>query len=408
MMPGEVTRRIPQDEVLELTRELIKIPSQYFHEERIMAFAHSWLKERGMEPEYHRYHEDAVTDFKGTNVVGRLRGEEGGAKILLNAHLDTVEVCRGWSRDPFEPRVEGNRLFGLGALDMKSGAAAMMAALDVFKKRHAKFRGEIIYALVSDEEGPYGLGTRALVKDGLLSGADIAIIPEPTSGFSGSPFPCLCLGARGGFSYTVRFLGKAAHAADPEKGICALTDMAKTIVQLAEAELRIDDRLGKGALCILSAEGGGQACSVADEATFKVFRHVVRGEDEAFVRSEIQRAIERARIRGKAEVEFRPGVFGQSGGFEPYIAEEGNESVSSFADCVAAATGRKPTIQYFSSIGDFNTVASGLRIPTLVFGPDGANYHSADEYVDIESAVLTAACIYEFLDTILSFEKSAP
>jgi succinyl-diaminopimelate desuccinylase len=401
-MPSDSARRIPRDEVIDLTRDLIKISSPYFHEERIMEFAHSWLAGRGLSPEYHRYHEDQVTDFRGTNVLGRLRGGRRGTKVLLNAHLDTVEVCNGWSRDPLDPVIDGNRLYGLGALDMKSGAAAMMLALDAFKRDYVDFSGEIIYSLVSDEEGPYGLGTRALVRDGLISDAEIAIIPEPSSGFSGAPYPCLCMGARGGFSYTVRFLGKAAHAADPEKGICALTDMSKAILELNKAELRVDDKLGKGAICILSAQGGGKACSVADEASFNVFRHVVRGEDEAYIRTEIEHAIERARIRGAVAIEFRPGVFGRGGGFEPYIAEESDGFVAAFRNSIAEATGKEPAVRYFSSIGDFNTIASGLGIPTLVFGPDGENYHSRDEYVDIDSVVSTAACMYTFLENVLS------
>ena len=55
------------------------------------------------------------------------------------------------------------------------------------------------------------------------------------------------------------------------------------------------------------------------------------------------------------------------------------------------------TLSYFSSIGDFNYLGSRLKVPTFVFGPNGANYHTANEYVEIDSVVKTARIIYEFL-----------
>ena len=58
----------------------------------------------------------------------------------------------GWTYNGFKATVEDNKLYGLGALDMKSGAAAIMLALEAFKNLSGNFKGEIIYSFVSDEE----------------------------------------------------------------------------------------------------------------------------------------------------------------------------------------------------------------------------------------------------------------
>jgi succinyl-diaminopimelate desuccinylase len=350
----------------------------------------------------HHYHEDKITGFKGKNLVGRIKGNKEGVKVLLNAHLDTVNICKGWNRDPLKAIIEDeNKLYGLGALDMKSGAAAMMIALDAFVKLHPEFNGEILYSFVSVEEGPFGLGTQALIYDELCSDADVALIPEPSSGFSKNEFPCLCLGARGGINYTVRFSGKAAHAANPEEGVSAILDASKVMVELKQSKTIKDDKLGKGSICIIESKGGGQACSVADDASFTIFRHVVRGEDEDYLKNEIQKAIQKASIKCDTEIQFREGPFNGSGGFEPYTVEEDHPYTLLLNKCIKEVTGKSAKIAYFSSIGDFNTVASRLQVPTFVFGPGGENYHTHDEFVYIDSVIKTSEIIYEYLKELL-------
>lgn len=81
---------------------------------------------------------------------------------------------------------------------MKPGCASIMAAVSHFADNHSTFRGAIKISLVSVEEGPYGLGTNALIEDGYFDDVDFSIIAEPSAGFTGKPFPDICLGARGG------------------------------------------------------------------------------------------------------------------------------------------------------------------------------------------------------------------
>jgi succinyl-diaminopimelate desuccinylase len=388
-------------EIIELTKSLIKIRSSYFNEEEAIEFVHEWLLENGLNPTIHSYHDKKVTGFKGKNVIGRIEGSSVGPVILLNGHLDTVNICEGWTKDPFEPLIENEKLYGLGSLDMKSGVAAFMMALKLFKQNHKNFKGEILYSFVSDEEGPYGLGTNFLIHEGLLDKAQLAIVSEPSAGFTAVPFPCLCLGARGGYSYKIILKGKSAHAANPDKGINAIVEASKLILELKNMELKTDPKLGKGDICIIGINGGGEACSVAENCEISIFRHIVKGESKQTIIDEINKSAEKASIKSEYEIVFRPAPTPDSDGFMPYTVDENNEFVKIFESVVREELNEKLNFSYFQSIGDFNYLGSRLKIPTLVFGPDGDNYHSADEYVIIEDIYRTAQVILKYFEKLL-------
>lgn len=386
-----------RENIIELASDLIGIYSPYFEEEDIMDYAFKWFKEKNLPIEYQRYREDKVTNFKGTNLVGTIKGEDGGLKILLNGHLDTVTITSGWTRDPLVASLEGDRLYGLGALDMKSGTAAIMLALDAFNRNIKSFRGEIIYSIVSAEEGPYGLGTDATILAGMLDDIDIALVPEPSAGFCDEEFPCLCLGARGGYNYRVEVIGKPSHASTPELGINAILEGARLIAELENTELLLDDKLGKGSIALIDARGGGAAASGAENFQFTVFRHFVRGEDKDTIRDEIDAAAARAGIRADYKLSFRESPHDGVDGFMPYIVEEDNPYVGEIQKSIKNISGREGKISYFSSMGDFNYLATRTDATTFIFGAYGENFHAGDEWVSIDTLVKTARVIYDFL-----------
>ncbi len=392
---------INKENVINLLTTLVNIPSPYFHEEKIMDTVHLWLNNRGLDPKFHYYSEKKVTNFHGVNVIGTLKGKEPGPKIYLNGHIDTVNQCEGWVTPPFTAEIHNNKLYGIGALDMKSGVSAIMLALEAFKNLNGDFNGEIIYSIVSDEEGPYGLGTDAVIKDGLVDNIDVAIVTEPSSGFCKKPFPCVCLGARGGFNYTVTLKGKSSHAANPEKGINAAVDCAKVIIELEKSTLIEDENLGKGSICILNINSKSEACSVPDTASFTVFRHVVRGEDSDYIKNELFQAVKKANISSSIEFSFREYPSEDTKGFLPYTVDKNNEYVDKFIKTVEKVSNKQCTVDYFKSIGDFNYIGSRLNVPTVIFGPNGDNYHTCNEYVEIDTVVETSMCIYNYLCDLL-------
>ena len=296
-----MTNDITREEFIRLLRQLVAIKSPYFHEDEVMSFVNEWFAENDVPAQIHTFFEPKETKFHGKNVVGIMDSGKPGPVIYLGGHLDTVQLCNGWTRPPYEGVIENGFLYGVGALDMKAGSAGIMLALRKFAKEHLhdnSFRGKLIYHLVSDEEGPYGLGTVYIINErihNVAEEADFAIIAEPSSGFTGVAHPCLCLGARGGYNYTIKVYGKSAHAATPELGINAMVDAATIVSELEKIPLEKDEKLGQSTPCVIRMNGGGAACSVPDYAEVEIFHHTVRGETRETIRERVDKAIEAGR-----------------------------------------------------------------------------------------------------------------
>ena len=392
-----------------LLRQLVSIKSPYFHEDEVMDFVNNWFAERGIPAEIHTFYEPKETKFHGKNVVGIMDSGKPGPVIYLGGHLDTVQLCNGWTKPPYEGVVEGEYMYGVGTLDMKSGCAAIMLALEKFAKDNFKdksFKGKIVYHLVSDEEGPYGLGTVYIINDkihNIAEEADFAIIAEPSAGFTKVPHPCLCLGARGGYNYTIKVRGKSAHAATPELGINAMVDASAIVSELEKIPPETDDKLGHSTPCVIRMNGGGAACSVPDYAEAEIFHHTVRGETQETIKERVDKAIAAANVRSKVEVSFRQSpAEGFDGGFDAYCIDENGEILHTLENTVEKVCGKPANLAYFQSIGDFNHIGGKLQIPTVLLGAEGDNFHSSDERVNLKSALEVAHIISEFLSDVLS------
>ncbi len=133
---------VNRKESLDLLKKLISIKSNYFHEKEIMEYCYEWFKNNDMDISYHNYTDNKVTNFSGINIIGEIKGNEDGPILLINGHLDTVEECAGWSKNPYIPLEKEGKLYGLGALDMKSGCAAAMLAIREFKRNVKSFKGK--------------------------------------------------------------------------------------------------------------------------------------------------------------------------------------------------------------------------------------------------------------------------
>ncbi len=392
--------RIEKDQIIKLLIDLVSIESPYFEEDNVMEYVYNWFQQNNIEAFIHHYHEAKVTGFKGKNVVVSLEGKKDGPVICLNGHLDTVSLCSGWTSNP-KGEIKGDRLYGVGALDMKSGCAATMIALKAFVENHKDFIGKIIATYVSVEEGPYGMGTNALIEEGYIKDVGFSIITEPSAGFSGNKFPNVCFGARGGYGLEIEFFGVSSHAATPKLGISAAEDAAKVINELKNIEYIEDPYLGRGNACVVAIECDGGACSVPDYAKVRLFWHIVLGENEKTITDEIENAIKRANIKCKYKINFRETPSEGSKGFMPYTITGEEPMVKDFIETIEEVCKTKPSISYFQSIGDFNYLGSRLDAPAIIFGAAGSNFHGIDEYVELDSVVKTAEVVYKFLEKML-------
>ena len=96
-----------------LLRQLVEIPSYSGEEAEIRNFIKDWFEEKGI---------DAFVQDE--NLVVHFRGKDKARAFLFNSHMDTVVAGDGWNTDPFSLVKKGEKVFGLGASDMKSGIVA--------------------------------------------------------------------------------------------------------------------------------------------------------------------------------------------------------------------------------------------------------------------------------------------
>ena len=99
------------------------------------------------------------------NLVARIKGEGRAAPILLYGHVDVVTTAnQQWTHPPFEGKLVDGFIWGRGALDMKGGVAMMVAAFIRAKVENQKLPGDVILAIVSDEEAGGDYGAKFLVE----------------------------------------------------------------------------------------------------------------------------------------------------------------------------------------------------------------------------------------------------
>ncbi len=310
---------------------------------------------------------------KGRCVLARSIADDKKPTIIFNGHLDTVEVCNGWTKDPFKPVIEGDKMFGLGTADMKGGVAVAMLAFQEAVRRgiNAIFVGTI------DEEGDSAGGFA--IKDLGLK-ADLCLITEPSN-------EKIMQGCRGRYVVDVNVSGKSAHGAVPEKGVNAITEAGRLLSRLDELPLIHHDVLGKGSVCPLSVGGGTTTLSVPEECRIVIDRHVVPGETKESVMQDIRNLAGKIDSQATFDVALnqeRPTPF-----LEPYITQD-DELTRRFISTV------KGDIAYGKSVGDYNIFAT--MCPTIVHGPVGENWHSPDEWVSISSIERCLENYMRFLD----------
>lgn len=215
---------ISRDDVAKLLGALVAIPSinpgfrksglpdEWFCEERVAHFIAGWLEAEGIEAEI-------IYVLPGRpNVVARLRGPEGAPRMIWEGHTDTVQV-EGMAA-PFEPRVDGARLFGRGAVDDKGCLTMFMLAM-----REATRRGidcDLTFVAAIDEETTFK-GVQHHIRT--HEPYDLGVAGEPT----GLQVVSACKGV---IRWVIDVNGRGAHTAKPEEGINAIAVAADLIRHL--------------------------------------------------------------------------------------------------------------------------------------------------------------------------------
>lgn len=368
-------------DVIDLARRLVAIESVNptlapggSGEGEIARFVTAWAEGNGLTAE-------TIPSPDGRpSVVVRGRHSGDGPTLMLCGHLDTVGL--GSMERPLEPRMDGDRLVGRGAYDMKAGLAATLVACR--DASQAGVNGQVIVAAVADEERA-SLGIQAIL-DHVT--ADAAIIAEPTE---------LAIGiAHRGFAWLeIEVLGKAAHGSRPHLGVDAIFRTGPVIAALEayDAGLRAARHplLGSGLLHASLIAGGSEMATLPDRVLLSVERRTIPGETQATVEAEIERVLDACRaadpaLRAAARVTLAR---------DPFEIDAAHPFVGLVLGAASAVLGAGPALEGVSFWAD-SAFTAAAGIATLLFGPAGGGAHADDEWVSVRSVVactdvLTAA-----------------
>jgi succinyl-diaminopimelate desuccinylase len=224
----DVLNAIDPSELIELTRDLVRIPSVYRPatgegEEKVARFVGRRLEEMGF-----CVNIEEVAPGR-PNVMATIEGGEGRT-ILLEAHTDVVTEgdSAEWTYAPFGGEIVDNRIYGRGACDTKGNLAAAMLALKAVKASKRDFKGRIILAIPVDEEGLMA-GIKHMINKGHLKGVDAAIICEPEENQ-------ICISQKGALRVRIEVSGKMSHGCMPLTGFNPIPPMVEIIRRVKKLE----------------------------------------------------------------------------------------------------------------------------------------------------------------------------
>ena len=404
------------DELIELTQDLVRIPSTEGQEGPAQEFMASRMLAEGLavesfEPDKQKLLEhpafvDSEVPFEGRqNLIGRWKGDPAKRSIILNGHIDVVspEPVERWTVDPWGGEVQGRRLYGRGSLDMKGGLAAHIIALKALRRAGLEPGGSVMVQSVLEEEAGGGGGTLACLMEGNV--ADAMFITEPGSE--------VCVAHAGVLYFRVRVEGHTAHAGQADKGINAIGKMYPIYHALSQLDalrresVRYPLFQGDGSpACHLNLGrmwAGDWPSTVAGFSELEGRVSFVPGE----TREEIQALIERtvhAAAQDDAWLRDNPPTvtwFGWKA--DPWRQDADAPFVQMVRRGVEEVTG-SPAKLCGKSAGLDTRFCSYFDIPSVSFGPRGQYSHGCDEYVDLDS--LIAVCKVVAL-TVLSWCSQA-
>lgn len=392
----QVLERIVPDEVVELTRALVRIPSVYrpgdpsATEAEVAAFVEAWMRREGFAVEV----QEAVPGRP--NVIGSIGEKAAGTRcLLLEGHTDVVTEGdpAAWSWPPFGGELHEGRVYGRGSADMKGGLAAAMVAGAAFLRAGVTPRGKLVVGALVDEEDAM-IGVRHLVRTAAGRELDAAIICEPEANE-------LCLEQRGVVWARVRVHGKMAHGAMPEAGVNPITGVGRILREVPALERRLRRLCRKSphlrpptvtpTIVQSPPRGVGVPQSNVIPALAEVTLDVrlTPGIDGDGVHAELD-AFCRAAAQPGATVEWAP--------VNPFRlatrVERSEPLVRAMMRGVRRVTGKAPRWGGVPGSTDGTILRMELGIPIVTCGPGNRLIpHQVDEYVEA-SEVIEAAKIY--------------
>ncbi|MBV8432132.1 MAG: M20/M25/M40 family metallo-hydrolase, partial [Solirubrobacterales bacterium] len=327
-------------------------------------FVRGWLESRDIE----------VRDIehRGLPVLVAEVGSqsEDAPCIVLHGHLDVVPG----QGEQFEPRVDGDRLFGRGAYDMKGGLAAMMCALKDLERQQG-VRVRLICVPDEESEELDVRSTDTVVRNGL--GGDFAITGEPTELHIG-------VAAKGVLAMRIEVQGRAAHSSTPwlgDNAVLKAVDVFRAIETLPFSR-ESSELFDRPSINLGRIQGGDALNKVPDRCQITVDIRFLPEQDPEEILRQVQTIADAEVIKSFI---YPPVMVSRT---NPYVRAL-REAVSRTIHDEALSVGRDGASDA--------TAFLAAGIPAVEFGPSGAGHHGPEEWVSIASLARYRRALGDFV-----------
>ena len=417
-------REIKKEELVQLTRDLIRIPSVRHqggggNEKEVALFIAHLLEEMGL---------DVVVEEVepgSPNVIGALQGQSEGPCLMFECHTDVVTEgdVSEWKYGPFDGRLVGNRIYGRGACDTKGNLAAAMKAVQAISQSGIPFKGKILLGILVDEEGMM-TGVKHFIRQGWANGVSAAIICEPVDNH-------LCITQKGALRVEIITYGKMSHGAMPLAGLNPILPMVSILEKIRQLEKEEIETRGKDHFLgfpsitptVIQAPVKGDPqlnvipnqCRVlldirtipgqSHEALKKQLEDIVQEEERSIRASldsgplkEIRESLEEGLSKGMS-FQVKLDVFED----RPWTKTSRDESiVQAVSKAIRSITRQEPIYDGVPGATDGTFLSAWAGIPIVTIGAGKWMIpHQKDEWVSVEDLCLTAkiyaASALEFL-----------
>ena len=358
-------------EHVELLRELVQIETENppGNERACSEYVVDWFRERGVDAElvYEPY-EDRP------QAVARVG--EGDPTLVLNGHVDVVPAGdrERWSHDPYGGEVEGDRIYGRGACDMKAGVAAGMLATVAIRDRlrDGELSGSVVMQAVIGEETAEP-GTKRLLELGY--DGTYGVVLEPTELRTATS-------EKGLAWYEITVEGDPSHASRPDQGSNAIRNAEPVLEALAAYDERIRERtdrlVGDAYATVTEFDAGTKENVVPERATITVDRRFLPSESAEGIDAEIAELLEEVEAEHGVETDWT-----RTRTYESAEIPTDGELPETFRSHSRAVAGVEPAPWGISASTDVRNFVNDAGMEAITWGPgENGQAHTFDESVD--------------------------
>jgi acetylornithine deacetylase len=394
-----------RDELVGIVAELVTRPSVLGKEAEVQAYVADHLRGSGLATEACDLDEsiklqpnagDSGVPFPGRpNVTGKRAGRGGGRSLIVNGHIDVVspEPVSAWTHDPWAAEIVGDRMYGRGACDMKSGVALNLFLPRLLNDVGIDLAGDLTIHSVIEEECT---GNGALAAS-LRDRADAALVTEPH-------FDSYTQAHLGVMWFRVKVEGRAVHAGHAWRGVNAIVKAVPVILALRDLDARMNlevHPIWEGVehpinLNIGVIQGGDWPSTVAGACELHCRVSFFPGVGVGGMRAKIEEAV-RAAADGDDWLREHPPIVTYDGfQTDGAIVSSDEPFIRSLSDAYRLANGKDLPPHVATAVNDMRYYLF-QGIPSTCYGAAGDNLHAADEWLDLTSMVPAAKVIAAFV-----------